>query len=482
MALIKNAINFGNGFNIGAVGPIDARMRVQYLNDLTSAWTDSIPSYPGMIVTVMYDGTSGTTPLGHVYVLKNADATKLENWVKLSTATDSTASADEVLERLNQEISARTEADKTINEDITTLNEKVSGNTKSLGDLSDNFAEEVKERQAADAYFSGVTSGITEELKGYKIKSLNQHPLNGVRTLSVDENGVLSEEISLSYDKEKKEIQLLGLGGDTLISTIDATDFIKDGMLDNVQLENSGGVTNLVFSFNTESGKEEIKVNVTSLLNGTELKNLQDSLDAHINSANTMHLSAGERAEFDSLIQNYNKNKLDTKFSTINSALTANTQAHVDLSSEIASARTNIDTISGDVKTAKSDIASARTDINTISGDVETAKSNISKLQEHVTSADTKFSSIDEEIANVRDEYSRNDMALANHISTISGDVKTLTEKVNENEEVVATALNDLKANKVSSLSVEEGSNIVINEVKDENGISYTIGFQWLEF
>ena len=479
MALIKNAINFGNGFNIGAVGPIDARMRVQYLNDLTSAWTDSIPSYPGMIVTVMYDGTSGTTPLGHVYVLKNADATKLENWVKLSTATDSTASADEVLAKLNQEISARTEADKTINDDITTLNGKISGNTKSLEDLNDNFAEEVKERQTADAYFSGVTSGITEELKGYKIKSLNQHPFDGVKTLSVDENGVLNEEISLSYDKENKQIQLLGLGGETLISTIDATDFVKDGMLSGVTLQKEEGKpTYMVFTFNTGDSAQTISLDVEEFLNADEVAALERSLGQHKGDT-TLHFTTDEKTKLTNL---YSKDELDTKFSTINSALTANTQAHVDLSSEIASARTDIDTISGDVKTAKSDIASARTDIDTISGDVETAKSDISKLQEHVTSADTKFNSIDEEIANVRDEYSRNDMALANHISTISGDVKTLTEKVNENEEVVATALNDLKANKVSSLSVEEGSNIVINEVKDENGISYTIGFQWLEF
>ena len=65
MGLIKNAINFGNGFNIGAVAPIDSRMRVEKVADLTSVWTAEIPAYKGMIVTVM--------ETSEVYVLKDAD-------------------------------------------------------------------------------------------------------------------------------------------------------------------------------------------------------------------------------------------------------------------------------------------------------------------------------------------------------------------------------------------------------------------------
>ena len=423
MALIKNAINFGNGFNIGAVGPIDARMRVQYLNDLTSAWTDAIPSYPGMIVTVMYDQTqpikdaegkiTGYEPLGHVYVLKNTDATKLENWVKLSTGADGNISADDV--------------------------------QSNLDDLSENFDKEVKERQAADTYISGVTSGLVSTLDTYKVKNVNTDD----KVLSVDTNGVLSSELSIDYSSTDKKIYLKGID-DEVISEIDATDFIKDGMLNKAELVTSGGKTELVFSFNTDGGTDTVKVDVTSLLNGTELQNLQLALDTHINSATTMHFSSDERANFESLIQNYSKTKLDTKFSEINSALTANTQAHSDLSGEIASAKTDISTVSGQV--------------SSVSGEVSTISGQVSSVSGQV-------SSVSGEVQTVKGS-----------VSSLSGEVKTLSDKVSENEEVVAEALTDLQANKVSSVVAEDGSNIVVNEVKDENGISYTIGFQWLTF
>ena len=92
MGLIKNAINFGNGFNIGAVAPIDSRMRVELLSDLTTVWTAAIPAYKGMIVTVM--------ETSDVYVLKDVDNyTNIDSWVKLGSAS---AAADGAADALTQ--------------------------------------------------------------------------------------------------------------------------------------------------------------------------------------------------------------------------------------------------------------------------------------------------------------------------------------------------------------------------------------------
>ena len=420
MALIKNAINFGNGFNIGAVGPIDARMRVQYLNDLTSAWTDAIPSYPGMIVTVMYDQTqpikdaegkiTGYEPLGHVYVLKNTDATKLENWVKLSTGADGNISADDV--------------------------------QSNLDDLSENFDKEVKERQAADTYISGVTSGLVSTLDTYKVKNVNTDD----KVLSVDTNGVLSSELSIDYSSTDKKIYLKGID-DEVISEIDATDFIKDGMLSGVTLDKKEGEhTKMVFTFNTGDSAQTISLDVEEFLNADEVEALERSLGTHKTDMN-LHFTTEEKTKLTNL---YSKNDLDTKFSEINSALTANTQAHSDLSGEIASAKTDISIVSGQVSSVSGEVATISGQVSTVSGQV---------------------SSVSGEVQTVKGS-----------VSSLSGEVKTLSDKVSENEEVVAEALTDLQANKVSSVVAEDGSNIVVNEVKDENGISYTIGFQWLTF
>ena len=60
---------------------------------------------------------------------------------------------------------------------------------------------------------------------------------------------------SLYYDSEAKQIELKNTS-DAVISSIDATAFIKDGMLDSVTV--SGG--NLNFVFNTDAGKETISI------------------------------------------------------------------------------------------------------------------------------------------------------------------------------------------------------------------------------
>lgn len=73
----------------------------------------------------------------------------------------------------------------------------------------------------------------------------------------------LSSTLNLKYDSTAKKIQLLGIG-DAKIAEIDATDFIKDGMVDKVQFDPAS--KNLTITFNTVSGKEAIQVNLSSLV------------------------------------------------------------------------------------------------------------------------------------------------------------------------------------------------------------------------
>lgn len=63
------------------------------------------------------------------------------------------------------------------------------------------------------------------------------------------------------YDSDSKKINFYN--GDTLVGTIDATDFIKDGMLNNVSVVTKDGELYLRFTFNTDAGKEDIDVKVS---------------------------------------------------------------------------------------------------------------------------------------------------------------------------------------------------------------------------
>ena len=62
-----------------------------------------------------------------------------------------------------------------------------------------------------------------------------------------------------TYDSTTKKIYLKH--DDSVIAEIDATDFIKDGMIDSVEV--SGG--NLVITFNTDSGKQPISIPLTDI-------------------------------------------------------------------------------------------------------------------------------------------------------------------------------------------------------------------------
>lgn len=72
--------------------------------------------------------------------------------------------------------------------------------------------------------------------------------------------------IKLSYDSENKLIKLADVNG-TAYSSIDASVFVKDGILDNVTWSTVPGEENvLMFTFNTDSGKQAIPVNLSKFV------------------------------------------------------------------------------------------------------------------------------------------------------------------------------------------------------------------------
>lgn len=73
----------------------------------------------------------------------------------------------------------------------------------------------------------------------------------------------LTTTLSMDYDSTAKKIYLKGLN-DEVLGTVDATDFIKDGMVDSVVYDNT--THEATITFNTASGKNPIKVGLTGLV------------------------------------------------------------------------------------------------------------------------------------------------------------------------------------------------------------------------
>ena len=79
----------------------------------------------------------------------------------------------------------------------------------------------------------------------------------------------------VDYDSSGKTIDFYSDG--TLVDSIDATDFIKDGMVDSVSLIELSGDTYLHIVFNTDSGKEPIDINLGDLFNADNYYTKQES-------------------------------------------------------------------------------------------------------------------------------------------------------------------------------------------------------------
>ena len=71
-----------------------------------------------------------------------------------------------------------------------------------------------------------------------------------------------------SYDSQTKRINFYDNGGN-IVSYIDATGFIKDGMVSNVAISNG----NLVITFNTDAGQEPISIALTDIFNSENYYN-----------------------------------------------------------------------------------------------------------------------------------------------------------------------------------------------------------------
>ena len=70
---------------------------------------------------------------------------------------------------------------------------------------------------------------------------------------------------SLVYDSTAKTITFYAKDGETELGEIDTTDFVKDGMVDKVEVKDG----KLVITFNTDSGKEEIDIDITKIFDAS---------------------------------------------------------------------------------------------------------------------------------------------------------------------------------------------------------------------
>ena len=85
---------------------------------------------------------------------------------------------------------------------------------------------------------------------------------------------------SVDYNEEDKTIDFFNKNN-VKIDSIDATAFIKDGMIDSVSLETTGGTTYLVIVWNTDAGKQTTRLDIGDIFDADNYYT-KDETDAAI--------------------------------------------------------------------------------------------------------------------------------------------------------------------------------------------------------
>lgn len=325
---------------------------------------------------------------------------------------------------------------------------------------------------ASDALvqYKGANSIHVSEVLGSS-KTISLTVNENDKILTNDDNGLLAT-LSLKWvhaeaDGQKDEIQLIGKN-DTVISSIDVADFIKDGMLDTIKFDTTDAENpKLVFTFNTSAGKEAISINVKELIdvyvagNGIEINNNVISVKIDVTGERFLTVSNEgiklngiqsaidlAKTEINSSI-NTEVNKLNVAVETLDAKLNAETNNRLESDTKIRE----------DYLLADSNITKAYKDADTL---LETAyKAADSEIIANYQAA----------IALVDSEYKSADNTINENIAKILPDAKVYTDNAISTEKSRAElAEQNLLAKidtNVNAINILNGNATVDGSVKD---------------
>ena len=180
---------------------------------------------------------------------------------------------------------------------------------------------------------------------------------------------------AVNYDKESKRINFYNTStGGTVLGYVDATDFIKDGMVSNVEIKEVAEKGDcLVITFNSDSGKQAIEIPISQIFNADNYytKSQTDSaIAAYTYDKATIDQKVAEGGTFDPT-QYYDKTATDNLLA--NKADTADTYTKTEVSNAI-----------NDVASTKQDILVSGTNIKTVGAQSVLGSGNIALMTAHV--------------------------------------------------------------------------------------------------
>ena len=298
MAIVKNSITFGSGFNITAEGPIDSRMVVEFISDLTTVWNSDAPAYEGMAVSVLEDG--------NIYVLRNKDFSDFNNWKK--QGSDGSAISKYSLPVMTEEMKNAALADPQsgFKEDSSYIS--IDDGSSLSGETTSNNIT------AVNGTYLYIMMNTIRALQAEvaKLKNTFQYGIHSYNNEVTAKSSVLDQ-----YDETLMDEPLWALDPYMMSEVFDTVDFKTELIADNFTISGTGG-ENIDASvpdqltFRNGTGKFSDKAN--TLLNITDSKLVTylvtNSKDIYFNLHTKDDINHTRRVGINSLISgggNYNK-------------------------------------------------------------------------------------------------------------------------------------------------------------------------------
>lgn len=264
--MAKGDINLFGKLVAGYDGPLTSAEQVAYEADGTGA---SFRTVHDEIEALKTQGGSSSTDIKALQeeVAKKANQTDLEATNGKVQTAQSTADAAK---------SAADKAQTTADAKVATVS-GVTGNAVSVSTTNHTSSVSLKIDDSAagkgNVTLTQSTNGLVANVSAATVNGLAkvQGVATGDNVLGLTDN-LVSATVSLDYYKYpadhatkagKQYIRLLGKNG-VVLGEVDASDFLKDGMVNGVSFNEA--TKKLRITFNTDAGKEAIEVNLASLV------------------------------------------------------------------------------------------------------------------------------------------------------------------------------------------------------------------------
>lgn len=430
-------------------------------------------SYVGQIISVYEAGAEGSAATVNAYIITPArslmklaattasgdiasDVVELQGKVNTITSDLDTLEAAVANMYTNDQIDALIEGAKDDRVDalIETVGKAAEGENDATG-LFKAIADEIARATEAEENLAGRIDNIdfvdedelnaaiknfaTTEYVDGKFNAV-EHPVLGVaendKILALGADKLISATVSMSYDEINKAIKLYGKDNVEL-GSVDATPFIKDSMLDNVEYDAESNT--LTFTWNTDSGKTTDTVVLSNII---EPYTAGDGLKLE---SNKFSVKLADGSESFLTVSNAGLKLSGIQTAIDTAAGIAKSEAIADAEGKIATAKEEAIDAAAEDATTKANTAEQNAK-DYADGKFET-KENVTKLSQDV---ETRISGVESAVAET--------YATKEELTPVITTANNASTKVNQLED----RLNDLVA--------EGGEPNTINTIK-KNGV-----------